>query len=121
MPYSFKRTESEFRGGKNILASEHFQFIEVGAMLKGGVSYDVGEAIGRIDTGDDKGLWVKYVDGDTYGDIGILNVDVPNIPENTAVGEVLVRGSVYAAKLPESVTEEFKSKTPMIRYVSRVD
>lgn len=119
MPYSFKQTTSAFAGGKNILASEHFQFVEGGAQVKGGVAYAVGEALGKVATGGDAGLWVKYVNGATYADLGILNVDVENIAENSVVGEILVRGSVYDAKLAASATAEFKGKTPLIRYVKR--
>ena len=117
MPYSLRQTSTPLVGGKNILASEHFQFVEVGATLKGGAAYAVGEAIGKVASGADKGLWVKYTNGTTYDDLGILNVDVPNIPENTVVGEVIIRGSVYDAKLAASATAEFKGKTPNIRYV----
>ncbi|MGE7650489.1 hypothetical protein ACQKM1_22340 [Peribacillus frigoritolerans] len=119
MPYNLDQTKTAFTGGKNILASEHFQYIEVGATLKGGSAYALGEAIGKVASGADQGLWVKYVNGATYADLGILNVDVDNVASNTVVGEVLTRGSVYAAKLPASVTAEFKTKTPMIRYISR--
>ena len=119
MPYNLQQKQTAFKGGKNILASEHFQYIEVGATLKGGFAYALGEAIGKVSSGADKGLWVKYVNGATYDDLAILNIDVANIPTNTAVGEVLIKGSVYGAKLPASVTAEFKTKTPLIRYVTR--
>lgn len=119
MPYNLEQKSTAFTGGKNILASEHFQFIEVGATLKGGTAYALGEAIGKVSTGADKGLWVKYVNAATYDDLGILNIDVANSASNTAVGEVIIKGSVYAAKLPASVTAEFKTKTPNIRYVTR--
>lgn len=119
MPYSLRQTTKALVSGKNILASEHFQYIEGAAQVKGGSAYAVGEAIGKVASGGDAGLWVKYVNGATYADLGILNVDVPNIPENSVVGEILVRGSVYDAKLAASATTEFKGKTPLIRYVKR--
>lgn len=118
MPYNLEQKTTAFTGGKNILASEHFQYIEVGATLTGGTAYALGEAIAKVGT---SGLWVKYVTANaaTYTDLGILNIDVANSTANTAVGEVLIRGSVYAAKLPASVTADFKTKTPNIRYVTR--
>lgn len=118
MPYTLKQTTSALSGGKNILASLHVQFVEVGATLTGGVAYALGEAVAKIGT---TGLWVKYVSANaaTYTDLGILNIDVKNVAENTIVGEIIVRGSVYAAKLPASVTAEFKTKTPNIRYLTR--
>ncbi|EAH0648884.1 hypothetical protein D4V80_01500 [Listeria monocytogenes] len=76
--YTPKTSRTDFKGGKNILASEHFTFIEGGATLdaaKIGSGYvPVGQAIAQDAT---TGKWTKFVAADiaTYADFGILNVD----------------------------------------------
>lgn len=128
MPYSLETGRTEFRGGKNILASEHVQFMEVGATLDAtaiGEKYlPVGTAIARNTS---TGLFEEYKetteDGTFqpgYDEPGILNVDVNIRKNNVIVGEVIVRGSVYDAKLESNVTDAFKAKTPMIRYVKHI-
>ena len=124
--YTPKFTETEFRGGKNILASEHVQFIEGGATLDGaafGAGYvDVGTLIARDTT---TGKWVEFVadDIDNYDDFGILNVDWECDGENDGIaGEVIIRGSVYEDKLPENAgLAAFKELVPMIRFVSHIE
>lgn len=119
MAYNLKTTQTSFKGGKNILASEHVQFIEGGATVKGGQgSLECGQAIARV-TAD--GKWVKFSAANvaTYDDFGILNVDVDATTHDAIVGEVITRGSVYNAKLIGAAVE-FKAKTPMIRYVSHI-
>ncbi|EPD9051496.1 hypothetical protein ACSFMY_002285 [Listeria monocytogenes] len=118
--YTPSQSRTEFKGGKNILASEHFTFIEAGATLdatKFGKGYvEVGQAIAQDST---TGKWVKFVAADVanYADFGILNVDWDCDGENDGiVGEVITRGSVYDAKLV-GATKEFKEKTTEIRYV----
>ncbi|MED4172569.1 hypothetical protein P4631_08990 [Halalkalibacterium halodurans] len=130
--YTPKFSEQPFRGGKNILASEHLQFIEAGATLDAqafGEGYvEIGTAIMRDQS---TGKYVPYAD-DTSGveptvpqgfdNFGILNVDWECDGENDGVvGEVIVRGSVYAAKLPDNVTDVFKANTPLIRYVDHIE
>ncbi|HAA6369466.1 hypothetical protein HCA33_05565 [Listeria seeligeri] len=121
--YTPKTSRTEFKGGKNILASEHFTFIEGGATLdaaKIGAGYvPVGQAIAQ-DTAT--GKWTKFVAADiaTYADFGILNVDWNSDGVNDGIaGEVITRGSVYDAKLVD-VTPEFKEKTTEIRYVKEI-
>lgn len=125
MPYKLNSGRSEFKGGKNILASTHLQFKQVGATLDAtafptGI-VEVGTAIAQNST---TGKFEPYNESTPgtlepgYEDFAILNVDFENDGENDAVvGEVIVRGSVYEAKLV-GVTDEFKKATPMIRYVS---
>ncbi|EAC6949426.1 hypothetical protein ACS35_04765 [Listeria monocytogenes] len=121
--YTPKTSRTDFKGGKNILASEHFTFIEGGATLdaaKIGSGYvPVGQAIAQDAT---TGKWTKFVAADiaTYADFGILNVDWNCNGVNDGIaGEVITRGSVYDAKLVD-VTPEFKEKTTEIRYVKEI-
>lgn len=129
MPYTGHIKETAFKGGKNILASEHFQFIEGGATLdaaKIGAKYlPVGTAIARNTT---TGKFEEYKETTPgtlepgFDEFSILNIDV-NVDgaHDVIVGEVLVRGSVYDAKLPANVTDAFKDATrPQIRYVKHI-
>lgn len=119
MAYNLQTSQTAFKGGKNILASEHVQFVEAGATIKGGEgSLAVGQAVARV-TAD--GKWVKFVDANvaTYNDFGILNVDVDATTHDAIVGELIVRGSVYDAKLV-GATATFKGKVPNIRFVSHI-
>lgn len=126
MPYSLNNGRAEFKGGKNILASTHLQFKEVGGTLDAtkfpAGKVDVGTCIARNAT---TGKFEPYVDGaegalGDFDDFVILNVDFINDgTHDTFVGELIVRGSVYEAKLV-GVTDAFKAATPMIRYVKAV-
>ncbi|EUJ44400.1 hypothetical protein [Paenilisteria rocourtiae] len=120
--YTPKQSRTGFQGGKNILASEHFTFIEAGATLDGtkfgDTHVEVGTAIAQDET---TGKWVPFVDADVdkYVDFGILNVDWNSDGVNDGiVGEVLTRGAVYDARLV-GATDAFKEKTP-IRYVKEI-
>ncbi len=119
MPYSLQTGQTEFKGGKNILASTHLQFKEVGGTMDATAFpvglVDVGQVLGHNAT---TGLFEPFTDVGVYDDFAILNVDFINDGVNdTVVGELIVRGSVYNAKLI-GVTAKFKTATPMIRYVS---
>src|SRR5690606_27249103 len=108
-----------FQGGKNILASEHLQYIEGGATLdhtKFPSGYnEVGALIARnLSTGKFEPFSV--VEG--FDNFAVLNEDFNNVNEqDLIVGEVVIRGSVYEAKLPQAVPAEFKEANPLIRYV----
>lgn len=98
--YGPKFSETEFRGGKNILASEHLQFIEGGATLdatKFPVGYnDVGKLVARNTTTGKFEPVAEVEDLTGYDNFGILNVDFENDGETDLIaGEVIVRGSVY--------------------------
>lgn len=125
MPYSMKRESSPFKGGKNILASEHFQFIHVGATLDNAAFIaafptgvvPIGCAVARNTT---TGKYVPYVTGDNAGtpvamagvdNLCILNIDLFFEGYDQYVGELLIKGSVYDAKLPANVTATFKDLT----------
>lgn len=120
--YTPKTSATEFQGGKNILASEHLQFIE-GAGTLDATKFETGynEAGLIIAKNSTTGLF-EDVQGesvlDGYENFGILNVDFNNDGENNVVaGEIIVRGSVYEEKLVGDVTDEFKAANPLIRYV----
>jgi|GEM_PF-3429467 len=125
MPYSLKSTQTPFKGGKNILASSHVQFKEVGGTMDAtkfpvGV-VAVGTAIARNTTTKKFEPYTETTPGTLqpgFDEFCILNVDFDNDgTTDTVVGELIVRGSVYDAKLI-GVTSAFKKATPMIRYVS---
>lgn len=123
--YGPKFSGTEFRGGKNIIASEHLQFIEAGATLdatKFDVGYnDVGKLIARNTTTGKFEPVAGVADLTGFDNFGILNVDFENDGETDVIaGEVIVRGSVYEAKLADEVSDEFKAANPLIRYVTHV-
>ena len=123
--YGPKFSETEFRGGKNILASEHLQFIEGGATLdatKFPVGYnDVGKLVARNTTTGKFEAVAEVEDLSGYDNFGILNVDFENDGETDLIaGEVIVRGSVYESKLADEVSDAFKAANPLIRYVNHI-
>jgi hypothetical protein len=120
--YTPKFSNEPFKGGKNILASEHLQFIEGGATLdatKFATGYhNVGKLIARNTT---SGKFEPFSAVEGFDNFGILNVDFNNDGTNDLIaGEVIVRGSVYEAKLADAVTAEFKAANPLIRYVKHI-
>lgn len=123
MPYTPGNfTETAFKSGKNILASEHFQYTESGGTLDGakiGNTYlPVGTALARNTT---SGKYEVFSTTTGFDDLCILNVDVQMAGKDVVVGELLIRASVYSQKLPASVTQAFKDATkPLIRYVTAV-
>jgi len=114
----FKKTD--FVGGKNILASEHLQYIEGGATLDHTAfptGYnEVGALIARnLATGK----FEPFSEVEGYDNFAVLNEDFINDYEQDLIaGEVIVRGSVYEDKLPQAVPAEFKEVNPLIRYVT---
>lgn len=123
--YTPKFSSTGFKGGKNILASEHLQMIEGGATLdakKFSVGYhDVGKLIARNTTSGKFEPVAGVADLSGFDNAGILNVDFENDGVNDLIaGEVIVRGSVYQAKLADTVSDEFKAANPLIRYVSHI-
>jgi len=120
--YTPKFSETGFTGGKNILASEHLQFIEGGATLDSTAFatgyHDVGKLIARNTT---SGKYEPFSAVEGFDNYGILNVDFNNDGENDLIaGELIVRGSVYEAKLADAPTAEFKAANPQIRYVTHI-
>lgn len=125
MAYGPKFKLTDFQGGKNILASEHLQYIEGGATLdhtKFGTGYnEVGQLVARnLDTGKFE-PFTTGEDAPDYDNHAVLNEDFINDAEQDLIaGEVIVRGSVYEDKLPQSVPDAFKEANPLIRYVKHV-
>lgn len=128
MAYGPKFSAQPFKGGKTILASEHLQFIEGGATLDAtkfatGI-VGVGKAIARNTTSGKFEPYTETTAGTLepgFDNFAILNIDFENDGENDLiVGEVIVRGSVYEAKLEDEITDAFKAANPMIRYVNHI-
>ena len=122
MAYGPIFSKTQLQGGKNILASEHLQFVEAGATLDHTAFptgfNEVGAQVARNST---TGKFEPFTAVEGFDDFGILNEDFNNdYGQDLIAGEVIVRGSVYEAKLPAEVTAEFKAANPMIRYVSHV-
>ncbi len=120
--YTPKFSNEPFKGGKNILASEHLQFIEGGATLDATAFatgyHDVGKLIARNTT---SGKYEPFSAVAGFDNFGILNVDFTNDGTNDLIaGEVIVRGSVYEAKLADAVSDEFKAANQQIRYVKHI-
>lgn len=125
MAYNLQLSQTGFTGGINILASEHVQFIEVGATLDATKfpvgTVEVGTLIARNTTTGKFEPYVETVAGTLepgFEDFSVLNVDFVNDGENdTIVGEVIVRGSVYVDKMPAAPTDAFKAANDNIRYI----
>lgn len=117
--YSLNPKRSAYTSGKNILASEHFKFVEGGATLDaaaiGAASLAPGTAIARNTTTGKYEVYSETTPGTLepgFDEFHILNVDVEVDGVNdVVVGEVLREGSVYDAKLDASVTAAFKDET----------
>lgn len=127
MAYSLsnRKEREDFRGGRNILASEHLQYIEAGATLDAavfGAGYiELGTLIAQnLTTGKYEPV-AEAADLAGFTNFGIMNVDAECDGENDLIeGEVIVRGSVYEQKLPTDVPDAFKEANPMIRYVNEL-
>ena len=121
--YDLQVTRTAFKGGKNVLASEHVQFIEGGATfdasVNGNTTLEAGTAVARnTETGKFE-AYKESTDGTFepgYDEPAILNVNVDIGDADTVVGELIVRGSVYDAKTV-GVTDAFKKANDNIRYV----
>lgn len=122
MVYGPVFSKTQLSGGKNILASEHLQFVEAGATLDH-TAFPTGynEVGAQVARNTETGKFEPFSLVAGFDDFGILNEDFSNDYEQDLIaGEVIVRGSVYEAKLPEEVTAEFKVANTMIRYVNHV-
>ena len=122
MAYVPKFTKAAFVGGKNILASEHLQYIEGGATLDAttfSVGYnEVGQIIARNTT---SGKFEPFSAVEGFDNFAVLDEDFHNDGESDLIaGQVIVRGSVYEEKLPQEVPAEFKAANPQIRYVKHI-
>lgn len=132
MPFYTPKFEvSDFSGGKGVLASDNLQYLEAGATLDATAfatgDHGPGKLIARnLSTG--KFEPVAEVTGDEeegttglegFDNFSILEYGFTNDGENDLIaGSVLVRASVYEAKLADEVSDDFKALSPMIRYVT---
>lgn len=115
-------SKTQLKSGKNILASEHLQFVEAGATLDHTAfptGYnEVGAQVARNTT---TGKFEPFTAVEGFDNFGILNEDFTNNYEQDLIaGELVIRGSIYEAKLPEEVSDEFKAANPLIRYVTHI-
>lgn len=125
MAYGPKFSKTNFQGGKNILASEHLQFIEGGATLdhtKFDTGYnEVGQLIARNTSTGKFEPFTTDEGAPEYDNHAVLNIDFINdASQDLIAGEVIVRGSVYEAKLATEVPAEFKEANNNIRYVNHI-
>ena len=125
MSYTLKLTQTSLKGGKSILASEHLQFLEAGATLDAtkfaAGPHALGLMIARnITTGKFEPAAALAV-ATGHDNFAILNIDfVSDGVTDIIVGEVIIRGSVYEAKLPAVPSAFFRSQAPMIRFVKHI-
>ena len=122
MAYTLKNNRTQFRGGKNILASEHVQYVHGGATLDGSAFpegyIEVGQLVARNTT---SGKYEPFSVVEGYDNFYILNEDHDHDGESDFVsGAVIIEGSVYEAKLPVEVPAEFKAQNQNIHYVSHI-
>lgn len=122
MAYTLQTSREAFKGGKNILASENLQYIEAGATLdatKFPTGYnELGLLVARNTT---SGKFEPFTVVTGFDNFGVLDLDFNNDGENdTIVGQVLIRGSVYLEKLPTAPTAEFIAANDNIRFVSHI-
>lgn len=128
MAYTLQTSREAYTGGKNILASEHLQFIEGGATLDA-TKFPTGvNALGLLVARNTAtGKFEPYTETTPgtlqpgFDNFSVLNIDFNNNgTDDTIVGEVIVRGSVYEAKLPTAPTAAFKEANPMLRFVTHI-
>lgn len=122
MAYTLQTSREDFKGGKNILASENLQYIEAGATLdatKFPTGYnELGLLVARNLT---SGKFEPFTAVTGFDNFGVLDLDFNNDGENdTIVGQVLIRGSVYLEKLPVAPTAEFIAANDNIRFTSHI-
>lgn len=127
MPYSLhnRNSREDFRGGRNILASVHLQFIEAGATLDaeafGAGYFGVGTLVAQNTATGKYEPVADRLDLDGFVNPGIANVDFDCDGVNDIIlGELIVRGSVYEQKLADEVPAFFKEANPLIRYVNEL-
>src|SRR5699024_5119784 len=117
--------KEDFVGGKNILAMQHFQYIEGGATLdhtKFPTGHnEIGLLIARNTA---TGKFEPFATGEGAPEVdnhAVLNIDFKNdYGQDLIAGEVLVLGSVYEDKLPQAEQAELKEARPKIRTGSHI-
>lgn len=121
MPFYTPKFEvTGFNGQKGILSSDHLQYLEAGATLDATKfatgETEAGKLIARNVT---SGKFEPFTVAEGFDNFSVLEYGFINDGVNDLIaGSVIVRGSVYEAKLADTVSDEFKALTPMIRYVT---
>src|SRR5690554_2037118 len=112
MPFYTPRfSVSEFTGGNGILASEHLQYLEAGATLDA-TAFATGknEAGKLIARNEASGKFEPFSAAEGFDNFSVLEYGFDNDGENDLIaGSVIVRGSVYEAKIADEPTAEFKA------------
>lgn len=123
MAYVIKPNErTQFRGGKNILASEIVQYVHGGATFdasafEAGI-IEVGQLVAR---NQETGKYEPFSTVEGFDNFYILNEDHDHDGVSDFVsGAVIIEGSVYEPKLPVEVPAEFKAQNPNIHYVNHI-
>src|SRR5699024_12755465 len=123
MVYGPHFSKTKLQGGKNILASEHLQFVEGGATLDhtafpAGFN-EVGALVARNASTGKIEPFSTEAEAPTYDDYGVLNEGFNNDYEQDLIaGEVIVWSSVYEDKLPKEQPAEVKESNLMTLFVS---
>lgn len=122
MAYTLKQNEVQFKGGKNILASEHVQYIHGGATFdatKFPAGYiELGQLVARSTT---SGKFEPFTVVEGFDTFSIYNEDHDHDGKSDFIaGAVIIEGSVYEQKLPVDVPAEFKAANPNIHFVSHI-
>lgn len=122
MAYGPRFSATEFVGGKNILASEHLEYVKGGATLDATKFPEGHNEVGTLIARNTKtGKFEPFTTGEDAPEFdthSVLNIDFNNDGKQDLIaGEVIVRGSVYEAKLPEAPSDEFKKAAPMIQFI----
>lgn len=120
--YTPKFSVTEFTGGKGILASEHLQYLEAGATLDA-TKFEVGagKAGKLIARNVTSGKFEPFTAAEGFDNFSVLEYGFDNDGVNDVIaGSVIVRGSIYEAKIADVPSEDFKALVPMIRFVSHI-
>lgn len=121
MPFYTPKFEvTGFTGQKGILASEHIQYIEAGGTLDASKFSEGEVGAGKlIARNTDTGKFEPFSEVEGFDNFSVLEYGFVNDGTNDLIaGSIIVRGSVYEAKLADEVSDEFKALVPMIRFVS---
>lgn len=121
MPFYTPKFEvTGFTGQKGILASEHIQYNEAGGTLDASKFSEGEVGAGKlIARNTDTGKFEPFSEVEGFDNFSVLEYGFVNDGTNDLIaGSIIVRGSVYEAKLADEVSDEFKALVPMIRFVT---
>src|SRR5699024_10529034 len=126
--YTLKSNRTEFRGGKNMPASEHVHYVHGGGTIVGTAFPEGIVEVGTLGARHTStGNYEPVADGadgalpEGFQHSFILNEGPDTDGESDFVsGAVIIEGSVYTAELPEAPAESFKNANPNIHYVQHI-